>query len=563
MKEEKRSEVRRKVAEKWCNFGVKTKLQKTGVSTDEQSNRNYRQVIDLTNSSEDDTDIETSNMADNCEVITDSAELENEHSQFKLVESQLYEQNESNESNNSFTKSPYFIRMKDIFGDNRLKTSILFSFQFEMNFLLSQFNLDTIENIYVIAQKNTVVPPTLKKFNSVFDRLNIVEFYMPPFSCHHSKMVINIYEDKSCKLFIPSNNFTFYETNLPQQVCWEGPTLPYDINSKNQKISFKENLISYFQSYPSEVKIMNRTIIPMISNIDFSKLNNVEFLYSSPNDKDSGISKLLYLLEKNDLLGCSDDINKRTHFLCQSSTIGGSLSKTVPLNIFTHLMIPEFSGIQKSNKKLKTSQELIDIYREKRISPYIVYPTVEELRNSPSGWKCSNWFHFNYKNKAEYYEVLAKDFKLFYKQKDQLTSKYRKATPSHSKFYIRCTENDSKVPARFSKLDWCIFTSSNLSFNAWGKLSSKPRNYEVGILLCSNEGQQINCSSFSRKIDEHQGCSRLSDSNNTKNDGKKNINVMVPFTLPLEPYDIKYDTAFCIQKSYNLPDCFGEVNDPY
>lgn len=49
------------------------------------------------------------------------------------------------------------ITLKDIFGTETLKRSILFSFQYELDFLLRQFH-QNVENITIVGQKGTIMP---------------------------------------------------------------------------------------------------------------------------------------------------------------------------------------------------------------------------------------------------------------------------------------------------------------------------------------------------------------------------------------------------------------------
>ncbi|EDO17562.1 hypothetical protein Kpol_534p43 [Vanderwaltozyma polyspora DSM 70294] len=559
------SEVRKRVAERWCNY--QTDQDRTDSNkrhhSEEKVDIKSAEVIDLTNSSDEETDcdIETNKSifvkeSDENELSEGNAVLVD--NPFRLIKSDIYD---TGRNGNPVVGSSYFITMGEIFGDKSLRKTFLFSFQFDLDFILSFFKHKTIERITIVAQEGTILPVRSRYLRPMMEIVQIIQFRMPAFSCHHSKMIINFYEDNSCKIFIPSNNFTYMETNLPQQVCWVSPRLP-EASGTPPENKFKKNLFKYIYSYQDK---RVRQVLSYLREIDFNSLSNVEFVYSVPSKSSvSGFKQLAALLLKN---STKEDFSTPTdiqhHYLCQTSTIGGSISKKFPLNLFTGIMIPTFSRLiefntePNSRSKSASPEDMIEQLNSHNIKPYLVYPTVEEIRNSPSGWSCSGWFNFRYQKNNEQYLSLLNDFKCFYKQNANLISKHRKATPSHSKFYLKSkTSVKSNSNNPFDILDWCVYTSANLSVSAWGTSSRLARNYEVGILFQSTPELQIKCKSFVDVI--YRKGSKLSDTAPSCN----TVNVMVPFTLPCSPYDTTKDEAFCISKNYDLPDINGEYFEP-
>ncbi|CCD25504.1 tyrosyl-DNA phosphodiesterase 1 NDAI_0F01850 [Naumovozyma dairenensis CBS 421] len=491
---------------------------------------------------------------------THTPEINLDNSPFRLIKSEMYDTIDNDIS------SPYFITMKDILNGSNLKETILLSFQFELDFIIPQFNKN-IEKITIIAQRGTISPfthPRDKQLWEIFQHLEIIEFQMPPYTCHHSKMIINYYRDNSCKIFLPSNNLTYKETNLPQQVCWCSPKLvPLTSSSLDTIPTFKENLIDYFKSYKMG-KITN--LLKKLESIDFSPLKNFNFIYSTPNkDFSSGLKllakNLLPTEKKNWSKMMDSDIT--SHYLCQTSSIGASLSKSKPINIFTHLMIPLLTSIMDSEviydeniKKLnfKDTQELLTDYENMKIVPYIVFPTKEECLNTPMQYLPSGWFHFKYLHNEQsksYYHMLSKDFQIFYKQNRTKINNIRykrKSTPAHSKFYLksRITKKNSTNDNPFENLDWCLYTSANLSVSALGRITSAPRNYEVGILFNNDElpeKMQLKCKSFVDTIYLNNDAPQDKDAND-------NFTLMVPFTLPVSKYDTDVERAFCQDVDY-------------
>ena len=400
------------------------------------------------------------------------------NSPFKMLRSVLYD--------DETPLSQNLITLKDILGDETLRESILFSFQFDLNFVMDCFH-ENIKSITIVAQLNTIVPfePSQgPKARRIFSRLNTIAFPMPPFSCHHSKMIFNYYADNSCKIFLPSSNLSYYEVNLPQQVCWCSPTLPYDPDRKSrQDVPFKVSLLEYLNSYNK--REVNQ-LIKRLKDIDFTPLEDVEFIFSTPNKKvNSGMKMLASFINEGKIVVPPDDGSSTSHFLCQTSSIGASLNRAVPVNMFTHTIIPLCTGILSYNQESNGKKAMIYVpsetvkteFKSRRIIPYIIFPTKYESLNGPTGSAASGWFHFDYsKDKIGYYKMLAEEFKVFYKQDSKKSADKRNKrpfVPSHSKFYLSSTttENDTS-PNQFKNLNWCIFTSANLSVSAWGKLLS-------------------------------------------------------------------------------------------
>lgn len=497
------SDAKKRVAEKWSQVDYRSG------AIEPVAKKLKPEIIDLTgsdNGEEQDEPIVRSNYP------------------FKLVKSEVFDPN--------FESSPHLIDLKGVFNDSTLRKSFLFSFQYSLDFLLEQFH-PNVEKLVLVVQEGTALPPTTPTALSWVGKTHLCEFRMPPFTCHHSKMIINVYEDGSQQLFMPSNNFTYAETNYPQQVCWISPRL-YPHNGSPSESSFQKDLLDYLKSY--NVNEINRYIIPEVRKMDYQPLQDTEFVFSTPSKEYvSGFQLLAQKLPQSE--GKSDKDTSR-HYLCQSSSVGNSLSRKEPCNLLTHMIIPALEDmIPRDSKRLLATADLLSDYRARRVFPHLLYPSVEEIEQSPAGWLCSGWFNFNYNRDMPHYNMLRNEFKIFYKQRKQQLSFNRRATPSHSKFYMKSTTT-SPEEKPFRRLDWCLFTSSNLSFSAWGKTSAKPRNYEVGVLLKSPD---LYCRSF---VDLVYNKRLQSDTENTRG-----TTVAVPWTADLSQYD-DTDEAFCISKHY-------------
>ncbi|CAL9728333.1 tyrosyl-DNA phosphodiesterase 1 [Monosporozyma unispora] len=502
------------------------------------------EVIDLTSdtSEEEETDIEGHELTINTTVQEESREIKGTKQEnlnswcFKLMKSEAYDG-----SNSVFPQpvhSRYFITLEDILKDPNLERTMIFSFQYNFDFLFSKIN-PKVQQVTIVAQTGTIQPLTSRKYISILKKCKIIEFEMAPYACHHSKMMINFYKDKSCQIFLPSTNLTYYEANFPQQVCWCSPIFrPAEGKAKYNK--FQQSLISYLQSYYQR-DLRQHPMINEIRKLDFSPLNDEEIslIYSTTNKKvTSGLNLLNKTLHEKGLI-ISKDKELTKHFLCQTSSMGNTLLKSRPVNIFTHLMIPIWCNMCQVNENDKTikyidTNKLQSMYGNEKVKPYIVYPTVEEIKTARGGYMAQGWFNFNYEKNIPYYTMLKDKFKIFYKQDPEKVSFRRGPLPSHSKFYL-CSTNEDTVTS-FPDLDWCCYTSSNLSLSAWGRITSVPRNYEVGVLINrKDEKDKLKCYSFTDLVYKGDTLGRGRDT-----DGS----VIVPFTLPIIPYSKETDECY-------------------
>ncbi|SCW00561.1 LAFE_0C06920g1_1 [Lachancea fermentati] len=518
------------------------------------------EIIDLTSDTEE-TEVTTSDT----DLANEEVPLETAVTQypFKLIKSDIYDAGRA---------SRHFITLQSIFSEPGLKKVWLFSYQYELDYILPMF-CDDVE-VTIIAQEGTVLPPTIRtaSISKLLSKMKTYFINMPPYTCHHSKMIINQYSDFSCRLFIPSNNFTSTETNLPQQVIWCSPILPPK-NSVSGVSIFRDDLLLYLDTYPCDLK----PLCVAMEAVDFSRIDNagVQFVFSAPKPSrtkrrgehiTSGIRLAHQKLSKYHHADRSDHtFNATHHYLSQVSTIGAPLKtkSKKPANLFSHLMIPLYSGINPYSTNLgrqriddvPETEELKYLYRKHKIKPYIVYPTDREIRSCPMGYMTGGWFHFHWM-KTDFtrlhYRIL-KQWGVLHKQSSEANNP-RAATPSHTKFYMKGTTT-SHGQKPFEQLDWCLFTTANLSGHAWGTTTRRPQNYEVGVLLCSDEKHALTAKSASDLIyTNFEGSGRsLKDEKATIS---HNTCILVPFTIPLGQYTTS-DESFCISHNYMQPDSLG------
>ncbi|AGO10162.1 AaceriAAR169Cp [[Ashbya] aceris (nom. inval.)] len=443
--------------------------------------------------------------------------------------------------------------LEAVLGDTELERVYLFSFQYEMNWLLDMIP-EHVE-LVVTAQKGTVQEAD----GGRTDRVRYRMVWMPPFSSHHSKMVIAFYQDRRCRVALPSANFTAMEASLPQQMIWMTPRLAHSRAAEQRPSRFRSGLQEYLQLYPEP----DRELLQRLRKIDFAPVDatGAAFVYSVPGARTrakTGLAQLAAQLGEAPVAG-----RQHSHYFCQSSSIGGPLNSRSPentRNLFVHLMVPLLSGhtkgLPKSVKDCPGEKEAYELLRSERLHPYILYPTVEDFNECFTGWLASGWFHFHHSRTAatrNHYSSL-RDNGCFVKQREYelrpggrtaLPIIRRDRVPCHTKFYIKFTSASATSWDSLTDCEWFLFTSANLSTHAWGGPPSyQPKNYECGVLYTKSENValRVHCA----KDVVYAADSAWSDPEyfDTREGEHITVNLMTPFWLPAENYD-PADVAFC------------------
>ncbi|CCH58782.1 hypothetical protein TBLA_0A10020 [Henningerozyma blattae CBS 6284] len=551
------NKVKEKVRNHWANLDYKTLNRPSTSQTNNDetlnlnntsSNNQKRSIIDIENV----TDVDKGNhlvidLTDDAEEMPHKKRIKTEIKYglknsthkfpgfdndwcFKLIKSKIYDSN--------INSSSYLLDMKDIFHDPFLQDTFIFSYQFDLEYIYSMLH-ENIERIFIIGQKGTIIDYSTNEYTKFRKKTSIRYVKNPNMSNHHCKMIVNLYRDGSAKIFMPSQNMRMLEQILPQQVCWISPLL---LPSKKTKIysnsnsnsnsdldlghefdsPFLQSLRDFLSFYEYGYVNILEGCFDFLDDLDYASLDDdIQIVFSAPkNDRHHGSA--MGLFGSLGLCGSKEELEKKkaTRYLAQVSSIGYGIYQG---NLFTHHMIPQWAGLPNMVRK----HNVMNIFKEYNIQPMVVFPTTQEIKDSPTHGDAAGWFHNIGSNSFE-------SQKIFYKQGPNV-SKERGTTPSHSKYYMKstCTDEDP-----FKYLDWCIYTSSNLSMSAWGTDRKDPRNFEIGIVIKPKNGGKLKCHSFVDLIYNRPG-SRL----NSNEEAIGPRSVLVPFPKQLEGYSDR-DFAF-------------------
>jgi tyrosyl-DNA phosphodiesterase-1 len=162
----------------------------------------------------------------------------------------------------------------------------------------------------------------------------------------------------------------------------------------------------------------------------------------------------------------------------------------------------------------------------------IVFPTVQEVRNSLEGYAAGGSIPFS---SLTYEKQKAMMRPLLHSWNAEHCNRSR-AMP-HIKTFCRVRNDNS--------LDWFVLTSANISKAAWGSLEKKGcqlmiRSYELGVLILPSLLTDEEVTIVSQQFKSKGG-----------------IVVPLPYNLPLTPYAMQ-DTPWLCDVRHNKPDLFGE-----
>ncbi|KAH3684178.1 hypothetical protein WICPIJ_004821 [Wickerhamomyces pijperi] len=430
------------------------------------------------------------------------------------------------------------VTIHDILSNPDIESSYLFTYYIELKEFLSYFK-SPLTNVSVIVQQDHVLDT---EDISLFPNLSIMQVRMKPYTSHHCKLVLNKYRNGDWKMYLISCNLMRAELVMNNQISWESPRLPklkpgtdHDDSSR-----FKASFIRFLKGYRPFLGSRLNSLIAEIEKVNFNSVIG-DFISSVPGKtsfedvKDHGfegfgLKGLMNALKVNNLFKPSD-----VDILYQSSSIASATnhekSTNKVSNIFTHLIIPYLTSPRPSRLPIGEAP-LADYLTRNNINIRIVYPTVDNILLSKFGNDSGTWSVFNGYSNVKALEHLKLLKKFFYKP----YSTQREYNTSHSKFVVASSDS-------FKTLDWCFFTTCNISKQAWGNILKYGTenyvidNFESGVLISKNHYKGYKLVPVEIGETERVGGRRLA---------ADEIPVVLPFDLRQTRKYEKDDEPWCI-----------------
>ncbi|QPG74259.1 hypothetical protein FOA43_001584 [Brettanomyces nanus] len=402
------------------------------------------------------------------------------------------------------------VSLSDLIGSPLLEKTYQFNFLIDCQFLLKFLKADPVNVELILIGVNDNDHLQLDESQKFSFRIKTIDVSkkLPKFGSHHTKLMVNLFQDDTCQIVVHTMNLTVADYAIQTQMCWVSPRLSKlhkdqwrlyqrpDLDPlKDTGDIFKKDLISYLESY--EESLLSE-LIGELESFDFTPIR-VQFVGSSPGkytldsslqkyspdtvSKTFGFGKLYQWIKIYGLDTCKGEM------VGQSSTIASPFDSKKS-NIFTHVLTGVAEGRQPVVKE--ADHEFIP---KCGLQPIIVWPTVREILKSKATFLSGHALHFKvnrigkYAGYAEQYRNIQQFLHKWSSGKD---SELSKAGRSHLSPHVKtyCVTED-----HFKSLNWFLLSSANISSQAWGrpfkKLKHEPPNickyrvssYEVGILI--------------------------------------------------------------------------------
>lgn len=427
------------------------------------------------------------------------------------------------------------ITIHDILSSPNIDSSYLFTYYIELREFLSYYRSPST-NINIIIQSGHILDT--ERISEKFTNLNIMKVNMKPYTSHHCKIIINKYKNGEWKIFLISCNLMRAELVMNNQISWESPLLSRLERGDKDDSRFKYSFIKFLKGYRPFLGTKLNSLVKELEIVNFNPIVG-DFIASVPlktkfddsKEHAFGFKGLVNVLKINDLLKPTN-----VDILYQSSSIASPINFDKKLNkvsnIFTHLILP-FITSRIPFKLPSGTDSLKEYLLRNNITLRIVYPTFYNIHLSKFGAGSGTWSCFNgYGNPKSLAQLgLLKPF--FYKP----FSTQREFNTSHSKFIIASSDG-------FETLDWCLFTTCNISKQAWGNLLKTEGNnytidnFESGVFISKNhyKGYKL----IPREIGEDERIGH-------KSLAEDEIAVVLPFDIKNTAKYEDEDKPWCIQ----------------
>lgn len=465
------------------------------------------------------------------------------------------------------------ITMTDLVGSKNLVKTYQFNFLIDGTFLFEYVNADPTKlEIILIGHKDeehmAVKAEHQSKYNiKMIDATKRLGHY----GSHHSKMMVNMFEDGTCQIIVHTMNLTVSDYALQTQMCWMSPILhkcadeeraeryqKYELDSKKDVGDiFKKDLFAYLSTYElPETDALIKELAPF----DFQYID-VQFIASSPGNYDLITEQMgsprEYGGDEADMFGFGKlyDYLKVYDLTClYGQFIGQASSIASPFdgkksNIFTHLLTSIIMGY---GRLVLRPQKTFDL-KDSSVYPMIIWPTAGEVVNAKGSVLSGYALHYRNQRWRSYrgHEIqdrqLRKYFCRWSSVNDSQQSKAgRSRLMPHCKTY--CVTEDG-----FHTLKWFLMTSANISTQAWGKPEvSKDYFKAYKYTLC--ERLKFNIASYEAGILVNPKTLRT----NSRDSGKRVV--LVPAlgqdTVPQERRKHKYsdkEILYPVRLPYDIP----------
>lgn len=423
------------------------------------------------------------------------------------------------------------VTVEELVGTKDLVQTYQFNFNVDLEYFLSFFHPDFLKSrgkiTFITGSSILAAHPLRDFFKDKFDISEVVALLPNRFASHHSKMMVNFFDNDEVEIVIMTCNLTQLDFGGLTQAVWRSGRLSKGKTSTTLGKRFRLDLIRYLARYKLRA---TDVLLKKLEHLDFSSVDvelvaSVPGTYSlddlKPAGEAYGYAKLRQVLERNRLLLSEE--KDHHNVLAQVTSIAYPYvsRKGQTSSIFTHLLCPLlFSNwkrqLEPGAKSSQTHQ------KDFNYNPCIVFPTSKEIASSNFGFLSGSAVHFKYTTSAIHKQQFDQNIKPYlYKWSGDLQTGREKVTP-HVKYYA-CDNGDN-----WKTLKWVLVGSHNLSKQAWG------------FPVAKSLGSSYQVDSYELSVFKPGGDQPLIPvyGSDVLPKGEKGIPVRFPFSVPPEKYGL-------------------------
>lgn len=434
-------------------------------------------------------------------------------------------------SNKSASGNQDTVMLSNLLGVRDLLETYQFNFTVDLSLLLDYLHPEFVKK----RRKITVITGSELDYDSDFpiDKYHlehIVAKIPNRYGSHHSKMMINFFEDNTIEIIIMTCNITQVDFAGLTQMLWRSGRLSIgkDECHHQRGVNFKYDLIDYLKKYndPRLQNLIGKLTRYSFLSVDVDLVASAPGQYNLQDPKLFGYGKLYKVLKQRNLLVNSSD-TKHYNVLAQVSSIasGISMAKSNISSVFTHLLCPLIMSRTDKPALISPGKEAAKQHQsQNNYSPHIIFPTGKDIAASDLGFGVGQSIHFNYTQNKRSENQYNQNIKPYLRKWNPQTDiSGRETTPPHVKLYM-CDNGDN-----WSSLKWVFLGSHNLSKQAWGGGKGfgawfdinnyEVSSYELGVLVTPKK--------------EHNGLQPVYKTNFSSSSNP----IRLPFTLPPTIYE--------------------------
>lgn len=377
------------------------------------------------------------------------------------------------------------VTVEELVGQKDLVETYQFNFNVDIEYFLSflhpEFSKKRRKVTFITGNTLLTGHPLESELRKKFDISDVVASLPNRFASHHSKMMVNFFEDDEAEVVISTSNLTQLDFMGLTQAIWRSGRLQKGNTSTTSGKRFRIDLIRYLTKYK-----LNTTdiLLKKLEGFDFSSVD-VELIASAPGvysmeepkskEEAYGFLKLRQVLKRNDLL--LDHEEAKHNILAQVTSIAYPYltRRGKTSSMFTHLLCPlmfkEWDQLLEPGAQASREHQ-----REFRYKPHIVFPTAKEIAGSNFGFLSGSANHFKYTPSTIYRQQYEQNIKPYLRKWGHGSQTGREKVTPHVKYYT-CDNGDD-----WKSLKWVMVGSHNLSKQAWGYPLAKSdgTQFEVG-----------------------------------------------------------------------------------